>query len=104
MSDKCHECGMPVSSVYEYHPYAACLMFKACHDSGKVRENLEAVLQHGAEESSFRLQRAEGLLRDANESLAIYAEVLTDDECGSEGLDDLRSLRDSIDAFLGRDQ
>ncbi|OYD50667.1 hypothetical protein CBY09_07995 [Acidovorax kalamii] len=27
----------------EYHPYAACLMFKACHDSETVRANLEAV-------------------------------------------------------------
>jgi hypothetical protein len=27
----------------EYHPYAACLMFKACHNSETVRANLEAV-------------------------------------------------------------
>lgn len=27
----------------EYHPYAACLMSKACHNSGTVRSNLEAV-------------------------------------------------------------
>jgi len=38
----CQECGMPVS-VSEYHPYAACLMFKACHNSGTVRANLESV-------------------------------------------------------------
>lgn len=38
----CGECGMPCAPG-EYHPYAACLMFKACHNSGTVRSNLEAV-------------------------------------------------------------
>lgn len=27
----------------EYHPYAACLMFKACQDASTVRKNLEAI-------------------------------------------------------------
>lgn len=40
----CGECGMPCAAN-EYHPYAACLMFKACHNSEVVRANLEAV--HG---------------------------------------------------------
>lgn len=35
----CGECGMPCTPN-EYHPYAACLMFKACHDSKVVRANL----------------------------------------------------------------
>lgn len=38
----CGTCGMPCTPG-EYHPYAACLMFKACHNSGTVRANLEAV-------------------------------------------------------------
>lgn len=38
----CGTCGMPCTSG-EYHPYAACLMFKACHNSETVRANLEAV-------------------------------------------------------------
>jgi hypothetical protein len=41
----CGECGMP--NAGEYHPYAACLMFKACKDSKIVRENLDAVLREG---------------------------------------------------------
>ena len=41
----CAECGMPCAPR-EYHPYAACLMFKACHSSTMVRENLEAVVNH----------------------------------------------------------
>jgi hypothetical protein len=31
----------------EYHPYAACLMFKSCHDGDRVRENLQAVHEQG---------------------------------------------------------
>jgi hypothetical protein len=27
----------------EYHPYGACLMFKACNDSDIVRANLAAI-------------------------------------------------------------
>ena len=40
----CADCGMPVAAN-EYHPYAACLMFKACHNSDTVRENLAAVME-----------------------------------------------------------
>lgn len=45
MSDElkpCADCGMYVYAG-EYHPYAACLMFKACHDSATVRTNLSAI-------------------------------------------------------------
>ena len=38
----CAECGMPCD-LNEYHPYAACLMFKACKNSYTVRENLQAI-------------------------------------------------------------
>ena len=44
---ECGECGMMVEP-HEYHPYAACLMFKACNSSESVRLNLEAVRAHGA--------------------------------------------------------
>ena len=39
---RCAECGMRCNAD-EYHPYAACLMFKQCHNSETVRTNLEAV-------------------------------------------------------------
>jgi len=39
---ECKECGMVVSAG-EYHPFAACLMFKGCNDSAVVRANLNAV-------------------------------------------------------------
>ncbi|NBI44939.1 hypothetical protein [Burkholderia sp. ISTR5] len=48
MSDKlsdCAECGMPCASG-EYHPHAACLMFKGCHDSTTVRAGLAAIREH----------------------------------------------------------
>ena len=38
----CIECGMMCEAV-EYHPYAACLMFKHCLNSETVRANLQAV-------------------------------------------------------------
>ncbi len=41
----CGECGMPVV-VSQYHPYAACLMFKASKSSAVVEANLAAVLEH----------------------------------------------------------
>jgi hypothetical protein len=43
----CNECGMPVKPN-EYHPYAACLMFKACHSSSVVQANLDAVAKLAA--------------------------------------------------------
>ncbi|WP_369070804.1 hypothetical protein [Burkholderia gladioli] len=48
MSDKlsdCAECGMPCTPG-EYHPHAACLMFKGCHDSTTVRAGLAAIREH----------------------------------------------------------
>ena len=42
METTCQECGMLIEAN-EYHPYAACLMFKACQDGEVVRENLKAV-------------------------------------------------------------
>jgi hypothetical protein len=38
----CAECGMPCTPT-EYHPFAACLMFKACHNSETVKANLGAI-------------------------------------------------------------
>lgn len=42
---ECSECGMSLA-IREYHPYAACLMFKACRNETKVRENLDAVTEN----------------------------------------------------------
>lgn len=42
--EQCAECGMSVEDG-EYHPFAACLMFKACKDSETVRANLDSVIE-----------------------------------------------------------
>jgi hypothetical protein len=44
--EPCGDCGMPCEPG-EYHPFAACLMFKACHQSDVVRANLQFVVDHG---------------------------------------------------------
>lgn len=41
--DICTACGMPVQSGDHYHPHAACLMFRACHNSADVEANLRGV-------------------------------------------------------------
>jgi hypothetical protein len=40
---------MELKDATEYHPYAACLMFKACHDGETVRANLDGVRANGAQ-------------------------------------------------------
>lgn len=36
----CAECGMALRPADEFHPYAACLMYRGCHNSKIVRDNL----------------------------------------------------------------
>lgn len=58
----CAECGMPCAPG-EFHPYAACLMFKACHNSGTVRENLAFVRQSlaaGGDPKPAQVDEADG--------------------------------------------
>lgn len=61
VSLRCAECGMDCE-VGEFHPYAACLMFKACHDSSIVRANLP----YGSWDEKDKLA-----LRNACENLAL---------------------------------
>ena len=51
----CIECGMMCEAV-EYHPYAACLMFKQCLNSETVRANLQA-----GRDDSYHQGRVAGL-------------------------------------------
>lgn len=43
----CAECGMVLDSPDEYHPYAACLMYKQTRDRNVVIENLKKVIEDG---------------------------------------------------------
>lgn len=50
MGDRCANCGMPIGAdnrLFAYHPYAACLMFQASHNSATVEANLRAVVEYG---------------------------------------------------------
>lgn len=77
----CGECGMPCRPD-EYHPFAACLMFKACHNSETVRANLEALRaevelwRHKAATHKYRRERLAEALRDARRALAFAAQHL----------------------------
>jgi len=62
----CGDCGMPCAPN-EYHPYAACLMFKACRNSEVVRANLDAVRGTPAGAASVTKERfSEPLARVIN--------------------------------------
>lgn len=44
---QCSRCGMLTSGPKEFHPFSACLMFKACGNSNTVRANLKGVVEFG---------------------------------------------------------
>ena len=41
----CGSCGMHIEHPREFHPYAACLMFKACRNGNTVDANLGFVIE-----------------------------------------------------------
>jgi len=55
----CQECGMEVRRG-EYHPYAACLMFKACGDRETVQSILLAIHGPGARSGTRKGSRRRG--------------------------------------------
>lgn len=44
---RCQSCGMPMRKWKEYHPHAACLLFRATGDTRVVHANLKAVVEYG---------------------------------------------------------
>lgn len=66
----CGECGMPCRPD-EYHPFAACLMFKACHNSETVRANMEALRAEVREAREFRDKLVKAI---GNEQLRAFIE------------------------------
>jgi hypothetical protein len=47
MTARCTQCGMVTKTLFEYHPYAACLMYMTARDATVVRANLNAVVEYG---------------------------------------------------------
>jgi hypothetical protein len=56
----CSACGMLVEQHRNYHPYAACLMFRGCHNGNTVDANLRAVVEYGmkAQAAGVSLEKA----------------------------------------------
>lgn len=50
----CACCGMVTSGPLEFHPYAACLMFKGCRNGNVVRANLQFVVEYGKQLAQYR--------------------------------------------------
>jgi hypothetical protein len=44
--NRCHDCGMYVQPG-DYHPYAACVMYRQCRQGEKVESWLAQIIQHG---------------------------------------------------------
>ena len=73
-TSECKECGMAVRAD-EYHPYAACLMFKACGNSRTVMANLHAITDdYEFKEAALRARVAE--LEAQNQELVKSEEKL----------------------------
>lgn len=56
----CSACGMLVGLHRNYHPHAACLMFRGCHNGNTVDANLRAVVEYGmkAQAAGVSLEKA----------------------------------------------
>jgi hypothetical protein len=57
---KCAACGMLTYSARDFHPYAACVMFRQTSSSEKVEANLRHVVEYGmkAQASGVDLETA----------------------------------------------
>lgn len=78
----CGECEMLVKPA-EYHPYAACVMYRQLGQVDKVTSNLHAVVDYGIElEQARQNTKAEMLYEALNkllrEGLAIHGDDLVD--------------------------
>lgn len=58
-NDHCAACGMAIEAP-AYHPYLACVAFKALQDGNKVQANLRAVVEYGmkAAEAKVSIDKA----------------------------------------------
>lgn len=59
----CAQCGMRTDGPAVYHPYAACLMFKACKNGDTVQANLDAVVKYGRDMERKEQERAVAIAR-----------------------------------------
>lgn len=86
MSKSCKTCGMGLIPN-EYHPPAACLMFKGCRNSEIVREEIRAMAQswndHGVSIACEQIGRALNLrieLKPQDETQKNILELVIDNK------------------------
>jgi hypothetical protein len=91
----CQECGMPCEAT-EYHPYAACLMFKACHNSATVRAGVDSICAHA-------IHRATDMQAAAPTPSAIEATaaLIANGLVGQASEEDVREVERLINELLG---
>lgn len=75
----CQECGMVVKTANEYHPYAACLLFRACGNGDEVRAHLAAILQ-AATRDAPSADAVVQILKDEQQWLASSRDNCDEDE------------------------
>ena len=49
----CAQCGMPVC-IGDYHPFAACLMFRGCGEADTVTDNLDALVSRWTDQGELK--------------------------------------------------
>jgi uncharacterized lipoprotein YajG len=73
----CQECGMACEPG-EYHPYAACLMFKGCHNGDTVRDNLDGAARAAREAA---LEECCAAIKAEDDRMADEDYMLDSDDC-----------------------
>lgn len=49
---KCHECGMPLEYVGQFHPWEACRIFERTHDSSVVAVEMSRLQREAQSQDS----------------------------------------------------
>ena len=80
--DYCYHCGMQVRAG-EYHPFAACLMFKGCGDREVVQANLKSVTEQwkGIGERKYQKDAARYQYIKNNQYGLRFGQLFGDGEC-----------------------
>ena len=64
-NSQCAECGMTLQTTREFHPWAACVFFKAGRTAPTVRGNIKAIVEYG-----MKAQKKGVSLKDAMADVA----------------------------------
>lgn len=59
--EKCAACGMSLLSARDYHPHAACQLFRLTQSSDKVESNIKSVIEYGMKAQELGLSSEEAM-------------------------------------------